>query len=65
MQRHCPDCAVSMESTTLRDGHWLGLTAKKEEREEGIFGKLGVSKSTKVKAFACPECGLLRLYLDE
>lgn len=65
MTRRCPDCAVTMEQITLRDGSGMRLTASTGEKKEGLLGKLGVSESAAVETVACPECGLLRAYLSE
>jgi len=37
---------------------------KTGERKEGWLGKLGVSERKEIETLACPECGLLRQYVD-
>jgi hypothetical protein len=34
------------------------------ESREGWLGKLGVNERKEVETLACPECGLLRQYVD-
>ncbi|AHG00201.1 hypothetical protein HALLA_16750 [Halostagnicola larsenii XH-48] len=59
----CPDCAVTMEETTLRSQDGFSLTINTGKRS-GLLGKLGVGSTTGVDAVCCPECGLVRLYAD-
>lgn len=63
--RRCPDCGVAMEATqpvTSFDGEVLRL--RTDESKEGILGSLGFKESVQPVAYVCPECGLVRLYVD-
>ncbi|MFC7213795.1 hypothetical protein ACFQO4_06835 [Saliphagus sp. GCM10025334] len=63
IQRRCPDCAVTMEETTVRTGSGYGLRID-GAKHDGVLGKLGLETTTKLEAVCCPECGLVRLYAD-
>lgn len=54
-----------MEATqpvTSFDGEVLRL--RTDESKEGILGSLGFKESVQPVAYVCPECGLVRLYVD-
>lgn len=59
----CPDCAVSMEPTSVT-AEGIGDLYAATEREDGILKRLGVDEHASIDAFLCPECGLTRLYTD-
>ncbi|WP_459882300.1 hypothetical protein [Halorubrum gandharaense] len=65
MQRRCPDCGVTMETVQLQSngGYHVDRAATGEKRE-GLLGRFGVEETADVAHVACPECGLLRAYLD-
>lgn len=63
IQRRCPDCGVTMESVTVRDGESMRLRIATGKRD-GLLGKLGMKETTKLEAVCCPECGLVRTYVD-
>ena len=60
----CPDCGVTMEKGDLQTGDGFGVKLKTGERAGGLLGSLGVKESKDVSSYACPECGLVRLYVD-
>ena len=45
------------------DGFELHLVS--DESREGILGSLGVKEKVKPTTYACPECGLVRQYVEE
>ncbi|WP_254531131.1 hypothetical protein [Natrinema gelatinilyticum] len=60
-QRRCPDCGVSMESVSVRDGEGMKPSIATGKRD-GLLGKIGFQNSTTLQGVCCPECGLVRLY---
>lgn len=62
-ERHCPDCAVQMEPTTVT-AEGVGDLYVETERDGGLLNRLGVGHHTSLSAFLCPECGMTRLYAD-
>ncbi|WP_254761440.1 hypothetical protein [Natrinema marinum] len=62
-QRRCPDCGVTMEPVTVRDGEGMRPSIATGKRE-GLLGKIGFESTTKLRGVCCPECGLVRLYAD-
>jgi hypothetical protein len=40
------------------------LFVKLDEPRSGLLGSLGVKRRLRVRAHVCPECGLVRLYVD-
>ncbi len=63
--RRCPDCGVGMEPTTpvtSMDGELLRLRTKESRR--GLLGSLGFKETVQPTAYVCPECGLVRMYVD-
>lgn len=61
--RHCPDCDVEMEETTVT-AEGVGELYVETDRDGGILDRLGVGQQTRLSAFLCPECGATRLYAD-
>lgn len=62
-ERRCPDCGVRMNTGALissadRDA----VKFRTDESAGGVLGKLGMKETLSVDAWACPECGLVRLY---
>lgn len=64
MERRCPDCAVHMEKITVRAGGH-DLEAYTDDAKRGLLGKLGVERPSPLAVVACPECGLVRTYVQE
>jgi len=65
MQEHrCPDCGVTMVDVEFGMQDAYKPHVKTGERKEGWLGKLGVSERKEIETLACPECGLLRQYVD-
>ncbi len=65
LSRHCPDCGVSLDQLTLRtEAHANRLKVVSDERRSGLLGKLGQHEKETVVPYVCPECGLVRLYVD-
>ncbi|MFD1567715.1 hypothetical protein [Halolamina litorea] len=62
--RRCPDCGVTMETAKLRTSDGFELYLVTDEPKKGILGSLGVKEKTKPTTYVCPECGLLRQYVD-
>lgn len=64
----CSDCGVAMERVSfgMREGLSEAQTpfVRTREPREGLLGRLGVRERAEVRAFLCPECGLVRLYAD-
>ena len=65
MDRRCPDCGVTMESVTLRTNGGYELQVVSDEKRGVILGSLGMNERFDLEAVACPECGLLRTYVDK
>jgi len=63
-QRRCPDCGVSMEEVEFGMSDAWNPHVKTGESREGWLGKLGFDEHKDVQTVACPECGLLRQYVD-
>ena len=63
-QRRCPDCGVTMEPVSVRDGESMRLSIATGERE-GLLGKLGFKNRANLRGVCCPECQLVRLYAEE
>ncbi|WP_101294795.1 hypothetical protein [Halegenticoccus soli] len=64
-QRRCPDCGVAMERVTpvtSVDGEVLRL--RTDEPKKGILGSLGLKETVQPYGYVCPECGLVRFYVD-
>jgi hypothetical protein len=62
-ERHCPDCDVRMEDTSVT-AEGVGDIYVETGREGGVLDRLGVGYQTPIRAVLCPECGLTRLYAD-
>lgn len=65
IDRRCPDCGVTMESVTLQTNGGHRLQAISEEKRGGILGSLGMNERFDLEAVACPECGLVRTYVQD
>lgn len=64
-ERRCPDCGVSMDTGTLVSStDREAVTLRTDESAGGVLGKLGMNETLPIGAWACPECGLVRLYAD-
>jgi predicted RNA-binding Zn-ribbon protein involved in translation (DUF1610 family) len=62
--RRCPDCGVELERMKLRTTGGYELELVTNERKSGILGNLGMKETLEPAAFVCPECGLVREYVD-
>ncbi|WP_129113267.1 hypothetical protein [Halegenticoccus tardaugens] len=65
MERRCPDCDVRMERVapvTSVDGEVLRL--RTDEPKKGLLGSIGLKETVQPDGYVCPECGLVRLYVD-
>ncbi|NHX37911.1 MULTISPECIES: hypothetical protein [Halolamina] len=62
--RRCPDCGVTMEETTTRTSDGFELHLVTDEPKEGLLGSLGAKEKLKPTTYVCPECGLVRQYVD-
>lgn len=65
VEPRCPDCGVTMERVKIQTDDGFGLNVKTGEKRKGLLGSLGVKESRDVSPCACPECGLVRLYVEE
>ena len=63
-ERRCPDCGVTMHEVEMQTGGGYKTQILTGESREGWLGKLGVNERKEVETLACPECGLLRQYVD-
>jgi rubredoxin len=63
-ERRCPDCDVPMAEVEFGVGTEVNPRIMTADDREGIRGKLGLFQPTPVHTLACPECGLLRQYVD-
>lgn len=61
--RRCPDCDVAMEETRATAEGIANLYAK-DERDGGVLKRLGISENVPLTAYGCPECGLVRFYIE-
>lgn len=61
MRPECPDCGVDMESVQF-GMHGAADPYVREDEGGGLFSPREVQKLTTA---ACPECGLVRWYLEE
>lgn len=41
-----------------------GMRLRTDESAGGVLGKLGMKETVPISAWACPECGLVRLYAE-
>ncbi|WP_330630152.1 hypothetical protein [Halocatena halophila] len=65
LSRRCPDCDVLLDQLTLRTESYADqLQVVSDERRSGILGKLGQHEKETAVPYVCPECGLVRLYVD-
>jgi len=53
-----------MEEVTLRTSEAMRLHVKTGKKRDGILGALGLSETESIETVLCPECGLLRNYVD-
>jgi predicted RNA-binding Zn-ribbon protein involved in translation (DUF1610 family) len=63
--RRCPDCGVTLEEMTMRTSDGFELHLVTDEPKEGILGRLGAKEKVKPTTYACPECGLIRQYVEQ
>lgn len=64
-EKRCPDCGVGMsEGTLIGSANRETVQLRTDEAAGGVLGKLGVKETLSIDSWACPECGLLRLYAD-
>lgn len=64
-ERRCPDCGVTMDTgTVISASDREPMKFRTDESAGGVLGKLGMKETLPVAAWACPECGLVRLYAD-
>ncbi len=64
-ERRCPDCGVTMnEGAVISSVNRERVQLQTDESAGGVLGKLGVKETLPVNAWACPECGLVRLYAE-
>lgn len=40
------------------------MKLRTDESAGGVLGKLGMKETVPISAWACPECGLVRLYAE-
>ncbi|KYH27763.1 hypothetical protein HAPAU_04310 [Halalkalicoccus paucihalophilus] len=65
MDKRCPDCGVTMEGGTLVSSvDREAVKLRTDESAGGVLGKLGMKETLPIDAWACPECGLVRLYAE-
>lgn len=65
MPNRCPDCGVTMEQATMRTAEGFELQIVTDEPREGLLGSLGMKEKAAVTTAVCPECGLVRQYVEE
>lgn len=53
-----------MEETTTRTSDGFELHLVTDEPKEGLLGSLGAKEKLKPTTYVCPECGLVRQYVD-
>jgi hypothetical protein len=53
-----------MEAVTLQTTDAMRLHVKTGKKRDGILGALGLSETESIESLLCPECGLLRNYVD-
>ena len=64
MQHRCPDCGVTMEEVKYGMNDAWNPYVNTGEKRTGLLGKLGMNERKEVTAVMCPECGLLRQYVE-
>ncbi len=62
--KRCPDCGVGLEAMEARTTDGFGLRLVTNEPKQGILGSLGAKEKLEPTAHVCPECGLVREYVD-
>ncbi|SFR33175.1 hypothetical protein [Halogeometricum limi] len=60
--RRCPDCGVTTTEMRVQTGDGFGLHLVTDEPKKGLLGGLGMRETLRLRAFVCPECGLVRSY---
>ena len=55
---------MGLRAVELVTSEGFSTKVRTGEKREGWLGKLGVGETRDVETFACPECGLLRQYVD-
>jgi len=53
-----------MEETTTRTSDGFELHLVTDERKDGLLGTLGAKEKLQPTTYVCPECGLIRQYVD-
>ncbi|QUO48672.1 MULTISPECIES: hypothetical protein [Halorubrum] len=64
MSHRCPDCAVTMEEVRFGMGDAWNAYVETGEKRAGLLGKLGVNEHKGLTTVMCPECGLVRHYVE-
>lgn len=62
--RRCPDCGVTLEQMKLKTADGFELQLVTNERREGLLGNFGMREKIQPNVYVCPECGLVRQYVD-
>lgn len=64
-ERRCPDCDVWMKAVTLEtDEDESEIHVKTGTRSGGLLGTRGQIDRRDLQTVACPECGLVRSYVE-
>jgi len=61
MAKRCPDCDVEMVETNYDT---TGTYDKIRLKDDGVRGALGLSHGRTAYAHVCPECSLVRFYVE-
>ncbi|SDG15964.1 hypothetical protein SAMN04488067_1183 [Halorubrum xinjiangense] len=64
MSHRCPDCGVTMEEVRFGMGDAWHAYVETGEKRAGLLGKLGVNEHKDLTTVMCPECGLVRHYVE-
>lgn len=62
--RRCPDCGVTLEEMVMRTAEGFELQLVTDKPKDGILGSLGAKEKRKPTTYVCPECGLVRQYVE-
>ncbi|MCL9817965.1 hypothetical protein [Natronocalculus amylovorans] len=66
MFRQCPDCELTLtKATPLTAMQGERVRLRTEDPRSGFLGRLGAKERVNVTGYVCPECGLVRWYVDE
>jgi hypothetical protein len=64
-EKRCPDCSATMDTeTVIGSANREPMQLRTDESAGGVLGKLGMNETLSIDTWACPECGLVRLYAD-